>query len=62
MFLAGSEEERRSVKKAFRYSSRRDHPVYNIAEPDVKFELVTPDAVEIGQDFDLKVGSCSSVP
>ena len=54
--FAGSDEERRAVKKAFRYSARREYEVYDIAEPDVKFELETPESVEIGNNFDLKVG------
>ena len=54
--LAGSDEERRAVKKSFRYSARREYEVYDIAEPDVKFELETPESVEIGNNFDLKVG------
>ena len=51
----GSKEERAVVKKAFRYSERREYEIYDIAEPDVKFELETPESVEIGLDFDLKV-------
>ena len=53
--VLGSIAERRAVKKAFRYSERREYEVYDIAEPDVKFELETPGSVQIGNDFELKV-------
>ncbi|CAH1780198.1 unnamed protein product [Owenia fusiformis] len=51
----GSEEERASVRRAHRYSSRRKHKVYDIPEPDVKFTLEVPNNAEIGKNFDLKV-------
>ncbi len=41
--------------RAFRYSERREYPVYDVPEPDVTFILETPEKVPIGEDFDVKV-------
>ncbi|ELT93168.1 hypothetical protein CAPTEDRAFT_156823 [Capitella teleta] len=47
----GSAEEREAVHKAFRYSSRRKHQVYDVPPPDVTFTLDAPDEVTVGDDF-----------
>jgi len=52
---SGSEEEREAVYRAFRYSARRRHQVYDIPEPDVTFTLEAPFGVIVGDDFMLKV-------
>ena len=53
--MIGSEEERRAVRRAFRFSSRRKHMVYDVPKPDVDFNLDAPDNVTIGDDFTIKV-------
>ena len=55
--ISGSEEERAAVRRAFRYSSRREHRVYDVPDPDVSFTLISPDSVTMGDDFILKVTS-----
>ena len=52
---AGSPEERKAVHRAFRYSSRKEHRVYNVDAPDVSFDLQCPEDVSIGNDFEIKV-------
>ena len=39
----GSPEERKSVFRAFRYSSRKEHRVYDVDDPDVSFKYVCVD-------------------
>ena len=51
----GSHEERKAVQRAFRYSSRRKHQVYDVPEPDVTFTLDAPDDVTVGDDFTITV-------
>lgn len=51
----GSIEERNCVHRAFRYSSRKESKVYDIKEPDVKFDLISPEKVTLGEDFKLEV-------
>ena len=55
MDVLGSEEEREAVHRASRYSSRKDQGVYDLPEPDVCFDLETPEDAEVGQDFEIKV-------
>ncbi len=45
------------MKRVFKYGERREYPVYDIPEPDVRFILETPHVV-IGEDFQIKV--CTS--
>ena len=54
-FSSGSNEERKSVFRAFRHSSRKEHRVYDVEAPDVTFKLDCPDAVTLGEDFEIKV-------
>ena len=44
------------MKRVFKYGERREYPVYDIPEPDVKFILETPHVV-IGEDFQIKVST-----
>ena len=44
------------MHRAFRYSSRKEHRVYNVDAPDVTFLLSCPDDVKLGDDFEIKVG------
>ena len=55
LLILGSPEERKSVFRAFRYSSRKEHRVYDVDNPDVSFKLVCPDVVTLGEDFEIKV-------
>ena len=43
------------MRRAFYVSSRREHRIYNIPEADVTFDLISPENVVIGEDFELKV-------
>ncbi len=55
LVLPGSDEERKAVQRAFRFSSRRKHRVYDVPPPDVTFNLQVPDTVVIGNAFTVKV-------
>lgn len=55
MLFTGSEEERKAVYRAYRYSSRKDRDIYQVAEPDVLFKLSTPKDTQIGEDIIVKV-------
>ncbi|XP_068710899.1 protein-glutamine gamma-glutamyltransferase K-like [Montipora foliosa] len=52
----GSEEERRAVRLAFNFSSRKEHEIY--VEPkheDIHFHLEAGDSVYVGNSFDATV-------
>ena len=55
---AGSPEERKAVHRAFRYSSRKEHRVYNMDAPDVSFNLQCRDDVSFSNTpFEIKAFS-----
>ena len=44
------------LRKAFQYSSRKEHDIYDAPEADVHVELGIRDTVMIGSTLNIKVG------
>ena len=55
LYESDTDMERKAVRRAFQYSSRREFDIYQMPEPEVTFELITPEDVPIGNAFDIKV-------
>ena len=55
MILLGSQQERKAVEFAYKFSTRREYEIYNADKEDVEFSLEVLDNIAIGDSFDVKV-------
>lgn len=51
----GSEAERKAVRRAFQFSSRKEHKVYKLLPPDVTFTITPPEIPDVGEDVDVSI-------
>lgn len=54
-FMVGSAEERKAVKFAHKFSTRREYEIYKAEREDVEFSLEVLDDVAMGDSFDISV-------
>lgn len=54
-FLVGSAEERKAVKFAHKFSTRKEYDIYKTEQEDVEFSLEVLDDVAMGDSFDVTV-------
>lgn len=55
LILVGSQQERKAVEFAYKFSTRREYEIYNADKEDVEFSLEVLDNIAIGDSFDVKV-------
>ena len=53
--MVGSAEERKAVKFAHKFSTRKDYDIYKAEREDVEFSLEVLDDVAMGDSFDVSV-------
>lgn len=51
----GSQQERKAVEFAYKFSTRREYDIYKADKEDVEFSLDVLDDIAIGNSFDVKV-------